>query len=121
VKRVLVADDDSEALERVATVARAEGYEVLTAGDGQSALESARSLLPDLVLLDVTLPVFGGLEVCELLRNDPEVPKTLPIVLMTEDELESRQIERVEASACVRKRMALAELRELLLEHLGVP
>lgn len=118
-KRVLIADDDAETLERFATVARAEGYEVITAGDGQTALDLAQSAPPDLILLDVTLPMFDGLETCELIRNDAAVSESVPILLMSEFEVDSRRVHRVRATACISKQVALAELRELLLKHVG--
>jgi class 3 adenylate cyclase len=61
---------------------KAQGYEVLTATDGVSALTAAREFLPDLILLDVMMPKVDGLEVCRQLRGDPSFPFT-PIIMIT--------------------------------------
>ena len=60
----------------------AQGYEVLTATDGEQALATAREALPDLILLDVMMPKVDGLEVCRRLRADPSFPFT-PIIMVT--------------------------------------
>src|SRR5262249_48180018 len=60
----------------------AEGYEMVTAMDGDAALEAARQHLPDLILLDVMMPKRDGFEVCRLLKSDPALP-FMPIILVT--------------------------------------
>jgi class 3 adenylate cyclase len=60
----------------------AQGYEVLTATDGEAALAAARAAQPDLILLDVMMPKVDGLEVCRRLRSDPSFPFT-PIIMVT--------------------------------------
>jgi class 3 adenylate cyclase len=58
------------------------GYEILTATDGEEALELARAQLPDLILLDIMMPRTDGLEVCRLLKGDPALP-FMPIIMVT--------------------------------------
>src|SRR5262245_22301085 len=60
----------------------AQGYEVLTAMDGEAALTAAREFLPDLILRDVMMPKVDGLDVCRQLRADPSFPFT-PIIMIT--------------------------------------
>ena len=60
----------------------AQGYDVVTATDGEAALAAAREALPDLILLDVMMPKVDGLEVCRQLRADPSFPFT-PIIMVT--------------------------------------
>src|SRR5262249_59147348 len=60
----------------------AQGYEVLTAADGEAAVTAAREFLPDLILLDVMMPKVDGLDVCRQLRADPSFPFT-PIIMIT--------------------------------------
>jgi CheY-like chemotaxis protein len=67
-KRVLVVDDSADSIEMMALILEQEGYEVETAYDGPEALEVAKSRLPDIVLLDVTLPTLDGIEVATELR-----------------------------------------------------
>ncbi|HVB73878.1 MAG TPA: response regulator, partial [Ktedonobacteraceae bacterium] len=67
--RILVVDDEAALVELVRSYLEREQYEVLTAGDGHTALELARSAQPDLVVLDVMLPMLDGIEVCRQLRQ----------------------------------------------------
>src|SRR5205823_6409586 len=66
---VLVVDDEHNLVELVQGYLEHEGYRVLTAGDGPTALELVRSEQPDLVILDVMLPGLDGVEVCRRLRQ----------------------------------------------------
>ena len=72
--RILVVEDDLTLLETLEYNLRAEGYEVITAGDGLTALEVARKQKPDLIVLDVMLPGLDGFEVCRFLRRETNVP-----------------------------------------------
>lgn len=67
---ILVADDDADILRFVELNLRLEGYEVVTAGDGEEALLRAREAMPSLVILDVMMPKLDGYEVCQRLRRD---------------------------------------------------
>jgi DNA-binding response OmpR family regulator len=72
--RVLVVEDDLTLLETLEYNLAGEGYAVLTAADGASALSVAREEQPDLIVLDVMLPRLDGLEVCRILRQEMNVP-----------------------------------------------
>ncbi|QRY46360.1 response regulator transcription factor [Mycolicibacterium nivoides] len=78
-KRILVVDDEPTILAAVATRLRAEAFEVATAVDGPSAVETALATSPDLVVLDVMLPGFDGLEVCR--RIQAQLP--VPVLMLT--------------------------------------
>jgi CheY-like chemotaxis protein len=67
--RILVAEDDPANLELLQTFLESEGYEVATAHDGQRALEMGSSGRFDLLVLDVHMPIYGGLEVLQMLRK----------------------------------------------------
>ncbi len=67
--RILVVDDETALVELVRSYLEREQYEVLTAGDGRAALDLARAAHPDLVVLDVMLPILDGIEVCRQLRQ----------------------------------------------------
>jgi two-component system, OmpR family, alkaline phosphatase synthesis response regulator PhoP len=69
VTRILVVDDETALVELVRSYLEREQYEVLTAADGRTALDLARTAQPDLVVLDVMLPVLDGIEVCHQLRQ----------------------------------------------------
>src|SRR3990170_3438909 len=73
-RRVLVVEDERTIADSVAARLRAEGFTVRIAGDGPDAVEAARQMRPDLVVLDVMLPGFDGLEVCRRIQAERAVP-----------------------------------------------
>ena len=73
-ERILVVDDEPSLLEMLAFNLRSSGYEVVTAGDGVSALEQAQAEAPDLIILDLMLPELDGLTVCRSLRQVSDTP-----------------------------------------------
>ncbi|HSJ15079.1 MAG TPA: response regulator [Longimicrobiales bacterium] len=81
-KRVLVADDEPMTAELLALVLAFNGYEVVQAHDGREALERARAVRPDVVLLDVMMPRLAGPDVARRLRSDPELAD-VPVVLFS--------------------------------------
>jgi DNA-binding response OmpR family regulator len=81
-KKILVIDDDVEVVELVCFNLKKAGYSIGTAGDGIDALKKARSLAPDLILLDLMLPGLDGFAVCEILRRDPATA-AIPIIMLT--------------------------------------
>ncbi len=89
--KILVVDDEPDALEVLEFNLKNAGYEVSTADDGEAALKKARQLLPDLILLDLMLPEVDGLEVCKLLRRDPAT-SGIPIIMVT---AKAAEIDRV--------------------------
>jgi diguanylate cyclase (GGDEF)-like protein len=80
--RILVVDDDEDITGFLSTSLRVEGYHVLVANDGTSALDLVRTHGPDLVVLDVMMPEVDGMEVTRRLRADP-MTSTLPIIMLT--------------------------------------
>jgi adenylate cyclase len=80
--RILIVDDNPTNVKVLQTRLAAEGYEVVTAADGEEGLAAARQHAPDLILLDVMMPKLDGFEVCRRLRADAAFPFT-PIILVT--------------------------------------
>jgi class 3 adenylate cyclase/AmiR/NasT family two-component response regulator len=80
--RILVADDNPANVDILRTRLVSQGYDIITATDGQEALEAARREQPDLILLDVMMPKRDGFEVCRLLKADASLP-FIPIILVT--------------------------------------
>lgn len=76
-----MADDEPDILEIIGYNLRTEGYEVFTAKDGEDALVKAKSLKPDIILLDVMMPHKTGMEVCKALRSMPSFHDTLIVFL----------------------------------------
>lgn len=81
-KTILVADDESHILNVVSLKLRNAGFEVLTARDGQEALELAIAEHPDLLITDYHMPLLSGLELCRKLRGDPQTA-SLPAIMLT--------------------------------------
>ncbi|MDD3268985.1 MAG: response regulator transcription factor [Syntrophomonadaceae bacterium] len=80
--KILVVDDETHIVELVKFNLEKEGYRVMVAYDGQSALEMVRDINPDLILLDIMLPQMDGLEVCRAIKQIPEY-NTIPIIMLT--------------------------------------
>ena len=78
---VLVADDDADIRDLVAFKLERAGLEVITVGDGQAAVEQARAHRPALAVLDVSMPLLSGIDVCRTLRADPVTAGMLIIML----------------------------------------
>lgn len=79
---ILVADDEPVNLALIKRRLEWEEYRVETAEDGGQAVESAKSLLPDLVILDVMMPVLDGLQACRLLKEDPTT-RDIPVIFLS--------------------------------------
>jgi len=129
-KKILVIDDLPENVFILQDRLIQDGYEVITAYDGNGGLEKAYSTLPDLILLDVMMPDISGFEVCKILVND-EKTKHIPIILVTakagaEDTKEGleagafdyikKPFNRVELMARVKSALKLSEVNQQLLE-----
>ncbi|MEO7767537.1 MAG: response regulator transcription factor [Ferruginibacter sp.] len=81
VKKVLIADDEPDILEIIQFNLKAEGYEVVTAKNGDEAIEQAKKTQPDLIILDIMMPGKNGIDVCNILRLQPAFKETLIIFL----------------------------------------
>ena len=81
-KRILLVEDERDMSRVTSVVLEANGYEVITAYDGQEALQKARSEGPDLIILDLMLPKLDGYKVCRMLKYDDRY-KNIPILMLT--------------------------------------
>ncbi len=88
-KKILVVDDETMIREMIKTRLEANNYEVITAGDGQEALDKAHRENPDLILLDLMLPKVNGYKVCRMLKFDDKYKK-IPIIMLTERTTEDK-------------------------------
>ena len=80
--KILVVDDEPDIVTVISKSLKDNSYEVITADDGQEALEKAKTEKPGLILLDLMLPKMDGYKVCGLLKNDTRYAK-IPIILFT--------------------------------------
>jgi len=81
-KRILVVDDEPFIVRSLTFVLKKQGYETITATDGEEALAKIRHHKPDLVFLDVMMPKKNGYEVCQEVRANPEM-STVYIIMLT--------------------------------------
>jgi CheY-like chemotaxis protein len=81
-KKILVADDESHILHVVSLKLRNAGFDVVTAADGQEALELAIAEHPDLLITDYHMPQLSGLELCQKLKEDPTTAR-IPAIMLT--------------------------------------
>jgi DNA-binding response OmpR family regulator len=119
-RTVLVADDDEDILELVAFRLGRAGYEVITARDGEQALELAREAPPAIAVLDVMMPKLTGYEVTRLLREDPAT-RDVPVILLTARVQEADVDRGFQSGAAdyVRKPFSPQELRARVDAMLG--
>lgn len=80
--KIVVADDDVDVRMLVALKLRHSGYDVVDVGDGAAAVEACRDERPDLVVLDLMMPVMSGLEACRAIKAEPGLAD-VPVVLLT--------------------------------------
>ena len=94
VTKVLVVEDEPDIRELLVDILEDAGHEVVTAGDGVAALRKARNHYPEIILLDVMMPVMDGLQVLERLKSDP-VTRSITVIMVTakgqsQDEIKAR-------------------------------
>jgi len=97
-KKILIADDEPDILEIVGFNLEAEGYNVYKANDGDEAIDKAKLIKPDLIILDIMMPKKTGVEVCTILRTQPQFNDTL-IIFLTALSDEGSQIKGLDTGA----------------------
>lgn len=97
-KKILVADDEKDIVEIIGYNLGREGYEVYPAYDGNEALDVARKVVPDMIILDIMMPYKTGIEVCEILRSSNVFRNTL-IIFLTALNDDISQIKGLESGA----------------------
>ncbi len=80
--RILLVDDDADFVESTKTVLESKPFEIIVAVNGDEGLRKARQEKPDLILLDIIMPVKDGFTVAEQLKKDPELSK-IPVLMLT--------------------------------------
>lgn len=81
-KNVLLVDDDPDFVEAVKVIVESGGYNVRVAFDGKEGLEAVKAEKPDIIVLDVMMPVMDGHATCAALKKDPET-RDIPVILLT--------------------------------------
>ena len=114
--RVLLVEDEASLAESISYNLVREGFEVLSAADGETALQLFRSSPPSIVLLDLMLPRLSGLDVCRLIRAESNIP----IVILTAKDAEADKVAGLEIGAddYVTKPFSMRELVSRVRAHL---
>jgi two-component system cell cycle response regulator DivK len=120
VKKILIADDRASSRELVRTVLERAGYEVMEASDGAEAVALARATGPDLVLLDLHMPVLDGFAAVGQLRAEPRFAAT-PVVALTASAMDGDRERAMTAgfSGYITKPIRLAALRAEVRRLIG--
>jgi CheY-like chemotaxis protein len=118
-KKILLVDDTDTILLFLKTLLAGQDFDFLTAKNGAEAVEKARRERPDLVLLDIFMPVMDGIEACRVMKGDPEL-KSIPVIIVTARS-EAENVERCLDAGCddyvfkpVRKLELLDKINRLL-------
>ena len=86
--KILVVDDSPTEIHVLKTLLQKEGFDVKTASDGQQAVEAAKSERPDLILMDVVMPVLNGFQATRQIHRDPDT-ETIPIIMVSTKDQET--------------------------------
>lgn len=120
-KRILLVEDDDSLANVYITRLQAEGFDVRRVANGEDALAAAISYKPDLVVLDVMMPIVSGFDVLDILRNTPETCN-LKIIMLTALSQESDQ-ERAKAlkvdDYLIKSQVVIADVIERIRHHLS--
>jgi len=119
-KKILLVDDETQLVELIKMRLTREDYDVLTAYDGEEALQKARHGNPDLIILDIMLPKMDGYMICSLLKRDRRFYK-IPVILFTarSQEEDIKLGKKVGADAYITKPYEAQVLLDKISELLG--
>ena len=119
--KVLVVDDEVYILHILDFILGAESYDVVTATNGEQALQKVREEKPDLVILDIMMPKLDGYETCRMIKNDPAT-KNIPVILLTAKgrEVDQKLGREVGANDYMTKPFSPSKLIERVQAILGV-
>jgi two-component system alkaline phosphatase synthesis response regulator PhoP len=119
--KVLVVDDEVYILHILDFILGAESYDVVTATNGEQALQKVRDEKPDLVILDIMMPKLDGYETCRMIKNDTDT-KHIPVILLTAKgrEIDQKLGREVGANDYITKPFSPNKLIERVQAILGV-
>jgi len=119
-QKILIVEDNELNMKLFRDLLEAHGYETHQSRDGQEALSMARSVLPDLVLMDIQLPVISGLDVAKALKADDDL-KHIPIIAVTAFAMKGDE-EKIREGGCeayLSKPISLTSFLETVEKHLN--
>ncbi len=117
---ILLVDDEPDIIEFLSYNIKKEGYLVYSAENGEKGLELARKIQPDLIFLDIMMPVMDGIETCQNIRKDPKITNNPLILFLTSRSEDYSQIAGLEAGADdyitkpIRPRLLITKIESLI-------
>ncbi|MCX8126951.1 MAG: response regulator [Dehalococcoidia bacterium] len=124
---ILLIDDDPDFVVATRTVLESNGYAVETADNGDSGLKKAREKRPDLIILDIIMPMKNGISACDELKRDPVLSK-IPVLMLTslaqkmgETEISRADVMSLDAEDYIDKPVAPEELLKRVAKLLSKP
>lgn len=97
-KKILIVDDEPDVADLVAYNLKTKGFDTETVNDPTHSIGVARTMMPDLVILDVMMPVINGIQICRLLRAEPQL-KNVPVIFLTAKVEEDDRVQGLESGA----------------------
>ncbi|MFA5779212.1 MAG: response regulator [Elusimicrobiota bacterium] len=122
-KKILIADDEDEIRNLLAMAITSRGYEVITCADGGEALEKIKEAVPDLLILDVMMPVIDGLHLCHQIVFESEIYPTPKIILLTcrKEDRDKEMGANIGADLYLTKPFSLDDIMDRVKELIGEP
>ncbi len=119
-KKILIVDDEADIIEILQFVLEANGYECVTAMDGEEGLKLAREISPDLIILDVMMPKINGYKISRLLKYDNKY-KDIPILMITARSQDEDKLigEETGADEYITKPFKVDNVLEIVKNYLG--
>lgn len=118
-KRILIVEDDLKNMKLFRDVLQVNGFSTLEAADGRQGIEIARSSLPDLILMDIMMPVMNGIEAIAALKSD-SLTRKIPIIALTSFALpdEKKRIFEAGCDGYVMKPIRIKPFMNMVRKHL---
>jgi DNA-binding response OmpR family regulator len=122
-KKIVIADDEVLVRQVIKQVLQNEGYDVIEAKDGKEAVELVRDEKPDLLIIDVRMPVMDGMQACRIIREFDEPIRSIPIIILTaiDTVLGRRLSAELGIELYLTKPISMKELRQRVRELIGPP
>jgi two-component system alkaline phosphatase synthesis response regulator PhoP len=117
--KILVVDDEQDILELIRHALNKEGFEVFVCANGQQAVEKTKKINPDLILMDVMMPIMDGMEACRQIKDAPET-SNIPVIFLTARSEEFAELAGFEAGADdyiskpIRARVLISRIKAIL-------
>ncbi|MCF7957264.1 MAG: response regulator [Phycisphaerae bacterium] len=120
-EKIMVIDDEIHILHIISLKLRNAGYEVITAQDGQEALETIQVELPDLIITDYQMPYLSGLELCQRLKQIPST-RHIPAIMLTARgfDLDATDMQETGITTCINKPFGPRELLRIVKNTLSL-